>query len=145
MSDSPKPFPVTDGDMENFYKDFVGKVPEKIRDVYWPETVDAQAGISLTSADATKENTVRGYDFNTGLDLDRLLASYSTVGSQSSNFAKAVNIMNNMIDWRLSDEDVSKEQDERYKDPEIRKDTRCTIFMGYSASLVSCGMREVIR
>lgn len=50
-----------------------------------------------------------------------------------------------MIKWRLSDEPVEKDEIEHYKDPEVRAKTRCTIFLGYTSNMASCGMREYIR
>lgn len=51
-----------------------------------------------------------------------------------------------MIKWRLSDEPIDEENDtEEQKDPEFRKNARCTIFLGYTSNMVSCGMREYIR
>jgi len=50
-----------------------------------------------------------------------------------------------MIKWRLSDEPIEKETDEEYKDPKVRENTRCTIFLGYTSNMASCGMREYIR
>lgn len=50
-----------------------------------------------------------------------------------------------MIKWRLSDEPIDEDETEEYRDPEVRKNTRCTIFLGYTSNMASCGMREYIR
>ena len=50
-----------------------------------------------------------------------------------------------MIKWRLSDEPIREEETEEYKDEEKRKNTRCTIFLGYTSNMISCGVREIIR
>jgi len=50
-----------------------------------------------------------------------------------------------MIKWRLSDEEIANDEKEEFKDPEVRKNTRCTIFLGYTSNMASCGMREYIR
>jgi len=50
-----------------------------------------------------------------------------------------------MIKWRLSDDPIADDETEEYKDPELRKKTRCTIFLGYTSNMASCGMREYIR
>lgn len=88
---------------------------------------------------------IKGYDFNKGVNYEEIIKSYGHSGCQATYVGRAIEIINKMIEWRLSDEDASKETDEQYKDPEVRKDTRCTIFLGYSASMVSSGMREIIR
>lgn len=49
------------------------------------------------------------------------------------------------INWRLSDEPIAADEAEQYLDPEVRKNTRATIFLGYTSNQVSCGNREVIR
>ena len=41
--------------------------------------------------------TVKGYDFNNGLDYAALLASYKLSGFQATNFGKAVDEINNMV------------------------------------------------
>jgi deoxyhypusine synthase len=50
-----------------------------------------------------------------------------------------------MIKWRLSDEPIEEDETEDYCDPEVRKNTRCTIFLGYTSNMASCGMRDYIR
>lgn len=40
---------------------------------------------------------VSGYDWNKGVDYDRLLQTYLTSGFQATNFGKAVNEINNMV------------------------------------------------
>lgn len=50
-----------------------------------------------------------------------------------------------MIRWRLSDEPIDEDETEEFKDPGVRKNHRCTIFLGYTSNMVSCGMREYIR
>ena len=41
--------------------------------------------------------TVRGYDFNNGLDYHQLLMSYKRTGFQALNFGKAVEEINKMV------------------------------------------------
>ena len=50
-----------------------------------------------------------------------------------------------MIKWRLSDEPIAEDESEDYRDEEVRKNTRCSIFLGYTSNMASCGMREYIR
>ena len=50
-----------------------------------------------------------------------------------------------MIKWRLSDDPIAEDEEEEYKDPEVRAKTRCAIFLGYTSNMASCGMREYIR
>lgn len=51
-----------------------------------------------------------------------------------------------MIFWRLSDDPINPERDvNEHLEEEVRKNTRCTIFLGYTSNMVSCGMRDIIR
>jgi len=50
-----------------------------------------------------------------------------------------------MIKWRLIDEPIEEEESEYYLDKKLRENTRCTIFLGYTSNMTSCGMRENIR
>jgi deoxyhypusine synthase len=90
-------------------------------------------------------DVVKGYDFNKGLDYEKLLASYTTCGIQATNLAKAVEEINKMIKWRPSDEPIGENEEEGLKSEEKRKEVRCTIFLGYTSNMISCGVREIIR
>jgi len=50
-----------------------------------------------------------------------------------------------MIKWRLSDDPVEEGETEEFLDPEVRKNYRCTIYLGYTSNAASCGMRDYIR
>lgn len=88
---------------------------------------------------------VKGYDFNNGIDYDKLFESYKHTGIQATALGRGIDIINKMIKWRLSDEEIAEDEDDEFKDPEVRKNTKCTIFLGYTSNMISCGMREVIR
>ncbi len=65
--------------------------------------------------------SVKGYDFNEGIDYDKILESFLSTGFQATHFAKAVKIINEMIK------------------------SQATIFLGCSSNLVTSGIRDVIR
>ncbi|CCI49771.1 unnamed protein product [Albugo candida] len=90
---------------------------------------------------------VKGYDFNEGVNYAKLMRSYETMGYQGTNFGKAINEINRMRNWRLSDEPMTEQDDvdEKRKDPQFRAITKCTIFLGYTSNLISSGLRENIR
>ena len=92
-----------------------------------------------------KGETVQGYDFNQGVNYHKLFESYKLIGFQATNMGRAIDIINDMIKFRLSDDPIEEEEEDEYKDPEIRKKTRCTIFLGYTSNMASCGMRDIIR
>src|SRR3989344_6012736 len=64
---------------------------------------------------------IKGYDFNSEFDFNKLLDSYSTTGFQASHLAKAIEIINKM-----------------------RKDN-CTIYLGYTSNMVTSGLRDIFR
>jgi deoxyhypusine synthase len=65
--------------------------------------------------------TVKGYDFNKGVDYSKLLDSYMSTGAQATNLAKAIEIIK-----------------------EMRKQ-KAFIYLGYTSNMVSTGIREIIR
>lgn len=101
---------------------------------------------SAPIAEGTRK--VSGYDFNKGIDYNAILDSYLDTGFQATNFGLAVQEINKMLHWRLSDEPskpAEEEEEEGVNDEEERRNTKCTIFLGYTSNQVSCGNREVIR
>eukprot|EP00038_Savillea_parva_P030837 m.80652 g.80652 ORF g.80652 m.80652 type:complete len:382 (-) comp9367_c0_seq1:1795-2940(-) len=89
--------------------------------------------------------TVEGYDFNEGVDYHKLLQSYLRTGYQATNFGRAVEEIQRMRRWRLSDEPIAEDEDEDLIDPAVRQNIRCKIFFGYTSNLISSGTRETIR
>ena len=49
------------------------------------------------------------------------------------------------INWRLSDEPIAEDEDEDFRDPEVRANTKCTIFLSFTSNMISCGIREVLK
>ncbi|CAO3683554.1 unnamed protein product [Umbelopsis vinacea] len=101
----------------------------------------------LVQSEEMPEDTplIEGPDFNKDLSLSELLASYKHMGFQASGLGKAIDIVNNMRTWRLSDEPVAEDEQEEFRDPEVRANTKCKIFLGYTSNLVSSGVREIIK
>eukprot|EP01006_Ploeotia_vitrea_P021675 TRINITY_DN54105_c0_g2_i1.p1 TRINITY_DN54105_c0_g2~~TRINITY_DN54105_c0_g2_i1.p1 ORF type:complete len:368 (-),score=44.18 TRINITY_DN54105_c0_g2_i1:40-1143(-) len=83
---------------------------------------------------------VQGYDFNSGIDVDALLDTYSVCGFQATNFGNAVSEINAMLNWRMD----PAEKDEWTTDDEI-KAARTRIFLGYTSNLVNSGLRDVFK
>ena len=86
---------------------------------------------------------VQGYDFNKGIDHHELLKSYLTSGFQATNFGLAVEQIKAMITKReepLPEDFVDTEENEFTK---IKNN--CTIFLGYTSNMASCGVRDSIR
>ncbi|XP_012291450.1 deoxyhypusine synthase isoform X1 [Aotus nancymaae] len=87
---------------------------------------------------------VRGYDFNRGVDYHALLEAFGTTGFQATNFGRAVQQVNAMIEKKL--EPLSQDEDQHADLTQSRRPlTGCTIFLGYTSNLISSGIRETIR
>ena len=65
--------------------------------------------------------SIKGYDFNRGLDYSKLIDSFSSVGAQASNFTKAVEVVKKM------------------------RENKAFIYLGYTSNMITTGNREVIR
>ncbi|KAF2068452.1 hypothetical protein CYY_010222 [Polysphondylium violaceum] len=86
---------------------------------------------------------IQGYDFNQGVDYEKLFESFKTTGFQASAVGSAIEEIKKMIQWRQSDEPLK--EDEEDEGQEERSQTRCKIFLGYTSNLVSSGVREIIK
>ncbi|KAK9861670.1 hypothetical protein WJX84_004529 [Apatococcus fuscideae] len=87
--------------------------------------------------------TIQGWDFNRGNDLDGIMGAMLHTGFQATSLGQAVNEVNRMLDWRLSQEPVRPDED--HLDAAVRSNTRCKIFLAYTSNLISAGVREHIR
>lgn len=105
----------------------------------------AKQSVLVKSDDSMQKEVIKGYDFNEGINYDKMFDSYSKLGFQSTHFGKAIDIVNKMIDWRLSHEKIQPDEDEIYLDQKVREQTKAVIFLGYTSNLVSSGLREIIR
>lgn len=64
----------------------------------YQEPTIAKDAVLLPSAKMPLDTPiVSGYDWNSGIDYDRLLRSYLTSGFQATNFGKAVEEINKMV------------------------------------------------
>ena len=64
---------------------------------------------------------IKGYDFDEGVDYDKLIKSFSSTGFQASHLSRAIEIVNKMIE------------------------VKSKIYLGYTSNLISSGLREVIK
>lgn len=126
-----------------------------------PANIPAMAAeaVLVQSQEMPKDSVqVKGYDFNKGVDHHALLQSYVRSGFQATNFGLAVQQINAMIEKRkqpmpqdkikkqeqMSDAlKLDKQQEE--EDKLIQPKNNCTIFLGYTSNMASCGVRESIR
>lgn len=102
--------------------------------------------------------SVQGPNFDNHLTIHELLESYERIGFQANSLGQAISIVNKMVcffvlppnislerimkrKWRLSDEPMAEDDSD---DPDVRAQTRCNIFLGYTSNLISSGLREII-
>lgn len=106
----------------------------------------AKDAVLLKSENTEFNRVVKGYDFNEGVDYSKMFSStYKNMGFQASALSESIEIINKMINWRLSDEEILEDESDYYRDPKVRENERCTIFFGYTSNQASCGSREIIR
>ena len=107
----------------------------------------ATSAVMMNSVfDSAGRSEVRGFDFESeAVSLDALAKSMRTMGFQSTNVALAVEEINRMLAWRLSDEPVKETDSDERKSPEYRREKRATIFLAYTSNMISCGMRETLK
>ncbi len=64
---------------------------------------------------------IKGYDFDEGVDFEKIIKSFSSTGFQATHLAKAIEITNKMIS------------------------EKAFIFLGYTSNMVSSGLRDIFR
>lgn len=106
----------------------------------------AQATVLQKSDEVASDSlSVRGEDFSGPVSLDKLVSNMLTTGFQATNVALAINEINNMIKWRLSDKPVGVNDPEDQRTFEQRSKVKCKIFLSYTSNMISSGLRETIR
>jgi len=75
----------------------------------------------LKESENVEGKVIEGYDFNNGVNYEKIIDSFSTMGFQASHLSKAIDIVNEMIQ------------------------VNSKIFLGYTSNMISSGMREIIR
>jgi deoxyhypusine synthase len=105
----------------------------------------AQAAVFVRSAPVPASYAqVRGPNFDDEQTLDSLMDAYARVGFQASGVARAIDVVEQMRTWRLSDDAIDDSTPDELLDPAVRAATKATIFLGFTSNLISSGLREVI-
>ncbi|XP_015594976.1 probable deoxyhypusine synthase [Cephus cinctus] len=110
------------------------KVPELVKNAVLLHSSTLPAGTP----------TVVGYDWNRGIDYHALLQSYKYSGFQATNFGLAVAEIRKMLEAQkipLAKDQVDSMEDDEF----IKRKSSCTIFLGYTSNMASCGIRDTIR
>ncbi len=122
-------------------------------------TVSANPHIPSVSASAvlgessTLPSTVpicKGMDFGAAASsdkniLDQIMESFQTTGFQATNMGLAIDQIQQMRNWRLSDIEWKEGDDPTLQPPHVRERLRARIFLGYTSNQISSGQREVLR
>jgi len=106
---------------------------------------NAIKALTVKSTNIECRDIVKGYDFNNGINYSEIFSSYKYMGFQATALGNSIEIINKMINWRLSHEKIEEDESKEYLDQAVREKTRCTIFLGYTSNMASCGMREILR
>ncbi|BAM39767.1 deoxyhypusine synthase [Theileria orientalis strain Shintoku] len=86
---------------------------------------------------------VKGIHYEKDLKIDTLLEKFKNFGFQATNLGFASEMIEKMLSWRLSDEEVTEDEvGTPYEDPEVRRRTKCTIWVSFTSNMISCGLRE---
>ncbi|CAG5125535.1 unnamed protein product, partial [Candidula unifasciata] len=87
---------------------------------------------------------VKGYDFNEGVQYDKIFATLSTMGFQVGICLCCV--FNDMLDCKLRTiPKLEKGSFHKAFISEGRRTSNCTIMLGYTSNMVSSGNREVLK
>ena len=75
----------------------------------------------LRKSDEVEGISIKGYDFNKGVEYDKILDSFQSMGLQASKMHEAIEIINEMIQ------------------------EKAFIYLGYTSNLVTSGLRDIFR
>ena len=75
----------------------------------------------LRESEEAEGITIKGYDFNQGVDFEKIIDSFESVGEQATNLAKAIKIIKKM------------------------RKKKAFIYLGYTSNMITSGNREIIR
>mmetsp|Transcript_9448 Transcript_9448/g.10774 ORF Transcript_9448/g.10774 Transcript_9448/m.10774 type:complete len:440 (+) Transcript_9448:60-1379(+) len=88
----------------------------------------------------------KGHNFEIdGNEIDGIMKSMLTTGFQATNLGLAVEQINQMRRWRLSDKEWKEGDDPALRDPSTRSNIRARIFLGYTSNQISSGQREILK
>ncbi|VVB74922.1 putative deoxyhypusine synthase [Candidatus Tiddalikarchaeum anstoanum] len=85
------------------------------------KSIDAARKNVLRESSEVSGVKVEGYNFDNGVNYEKIISSFASTGFQATNFAKAISITNKMIN------------------------DKAFIYLGYTSNLVSSGLRDIIR
>jgi deoxyhypusine synthase len=107
----------------------------------------SEAVLRKTQTEDEYGPVIKGFDLEAteSIDYKRILDSFMTTGIQASQMAMAMDEVNKMLDWSLADEPIATDEEDEFKDPEVRKNVHCRVWLSYTSNMISSGCREYIR
>jgi len=112
-------------------------------------SVSASAVLGESTSMPSDSIKCEGHDFGQKdpeqSELDALMKSFLTTGFQATNLGLAVQQIQQMRAWRLSDTPWKEGDDPALKPDSVRQRIRARIFFAYTSNQISSGQREVIR
>ncbi|HLC32310.1 MAG TPA: deoxyhypusine synthase [Candidatus Nanoarchaeia archaeon] len=82
---------------------------------------EGKKNVIRESQEPKSYTAIRGYEFNNGINYEKILDSFFTTGFQATHLAQAIELIKKM-----------------------RKE-KCTIYLGYTSNMVTSGLRDVFR
>ncbi|KAL3810043.1 hypothetical protein ACHAXA_009456 [Cyclostephanos tholiformis] len=118
-------------------------------------SVSASAVLGESESMPDDHPICRGHDFDlpNSNTIDSIMSSMLTTGFQATNLGRAIEEVNRMRSFRLSDVPLGRGggegnggyHDTSPRDMDVRRRIRARIFLAYTSNQISCGQREVIR
>jgi deoxyhypusine synthase len=87
----------------------------------------------------------RGHDFEKDNSIDGIMKSLLTTGFQATSVGQAIEQIEQMRAWRMSDVAWKEGDDETLQDLSVRQRLRARLFFAYTSNQISSGQREVIK
>jgi deoxyhypusine synthase len=84
------------------------------------KTTDFEKNI-LKKSSEIEGTSIKGWDFNQGKDLNKIIDSFASIGFQASQLAKAIEIIRKM------------------------REEKVYIYLGYTSNMISSGLRDIFR
>ncbi|ORM42384.1 Deoxyhypusine synthase [Babesia sp. Xinjiang] len=107
-----------------------------------PEVV-AKAVLQPSSLPKDCEAFVEGLHYEDDVTIESLLRVYKNFGFQATHLGQAAEMIDRMLRYRLIDDPITEEDlGTKYEDVELRKQTKCTIWLAFTSNMISCGLRD---
>ena len=103
---------------------------------------NAKTAVLLPSENLPSDSLViEGYNWNKGIIYEDIFKKYITTGFQATNLGLAVEEVNKMLEHKRENYVAENDFDDEWPCPK----SNCTIFLGYTSNMISCGLRETIK